>query len=96
MRLCYWYTENMLIFTHVVIAILGLMQATYGLISPSHAKIRVTYVFTTATIATGTYLAWSLHTSIVQACESGLTYLALILAATLATRYRLVRMQQNK
>lgn len=86
----------MLIFTHVAIAILGLMQATYGLISPSRAKVRVTYTFTIATITTGTYLAWSLHSSIVQACESGLTYMALILAATLATRYRLARMQHDK
>ncbi|HUB93130.1 MAG TPA: hypothetical protein VMB52_01360 [Verrucomicrobiae bacterium] len=85
----------MLIFTHVAIALLGLVQATYGLVSPSHAKMRITYAFTGATIASGTYLAWSLHSSIVQSCESGLAYLTLIVAATLATRYRLARMQQQ-
>jgi len=83
------YTKSMLIFIHVIVALAGLAQATYGLIVPSRGKVRATYALTAATFATGTYLVWSLHEPILQSCLGGLTYLALILAATLAARYRL-------
>lgn len=79
----------MLILTHIIIAFLGLAQATYGLIAPSKGKIKVTYMLTAATIGSGTYLVWHLHAPILQSCLSGLTYLSLIIAATLATQYRL-------
>jgi len=85
----------MLIFTHVLVAFLGLAQATYGLVSPSKAKIRITYVFTAATIGSGTYLVWHLHAPILQSCLSGLTYLGLIIAATAATQRRLARATQQ-
>ncbi len=81
----------MLIITHVVIAVLGLAEATYGLIAPSRGKLRITYALTAATLASGAYLVWSLHAPILQSCLSGLTYLSLILAATLATHYRLAK-----
>lgn len=79
----------MLIFTHVVIALLGLVQATYGLIKPSQKKLHATYTFTAATFASGTYLVWHLHANILQSCMSGLMYLSLIVAATVAAQYRL-------
>jgi hypothetical protein len=81
----------MVIILHVTIALLGLAQATYGLFSPSLGKIKLTYALTAATFASGTYLVWQLHTSIVQSCMSGLAYLGFIIAATLATRYRLAK-----
>ena len=83
----------MLIFTHVIIALLGLVQATYGLIAPSRGKLRATYAFTAATFISGTYLVVKLHAPVLQSCESGLAYLALIVAATLAAHYRLTRVQ---
>jgi len=81
----------MLIVLHVVIALCGLAMATYGLIVPSKTKLRITYGLTAATFASGTYLVWQLHSPILQSCLSGLTYLSLILVATVATRYRLAR-----
>ena len=47
----------MVIFIHVLIAFLGLAQASYGLIAPSKRKIKATYTLTAATIGSGTY--WS-------------------------------------
>ena len=79
----------MIILIHVTIALLGLAQATYGLIVPSKGKLRATYAHTAATFASGTYLVWHLHAPVLQSCLSGLTYLGLILAATLATHYRM-------
>jgi hypothetical protein len=79
----------MLIIIHVAIALLGLAQATYGLIVPSKGKLRATYALTAATFASGTYLVWHLHAPVLQSCLSGLTYLGVILAATLATQYRM-------
>lgn len=79
----------MLILTHVTIALLGLLQATYGLIVPSRGKLRATYALTAATFASGTYLVWHLHEPILQSCLSGLMYLAFIVAATAAAHHRL-------
>ena len=79
----------MIILTHVVIALLGLAQATYGLIAPSRGKVRATYLLTLATFVSGAYLVWRLHSPVLQSCESGLAYLALILAATFAAHRRL-------
>lgn len=81
----------MLIILHVTIAILGLVQATYGLVSPSLGKIRTTYALTAATFVSGTYLVWHLHASILQSCMSGLLYLSLIIAATAASHHRLAK-----
>jgi len=85
----------MLILTHVVIALLGLIQATYGLISPSRRKMRATYALTAATVASGTYLVWHLRTPILQSCMSGLFYLSFIIAATLAAQYRLAHRTES-
>lgn len=76
---------------HVLIALTGLMQATYGLIVPSHNKIRMTYLLTLATLVSGGYLVWHLHTPILQSCVSGLVYLGVTLVATLAAKYRLAQ-----
>lgn len=85
----------MLILTHVIIALLGLVQATYGLISPSHTKLRITYGLTVATLASGTYLVWHMHANILQSCMSGLTYLSLIIVATAGAHYRLTRQAER-
>jgi hypothetical protein len=84
----------MLVPIHVTIALLGLVQATVGLMAPSRRKLRLTYVFTVATFGSGAYLAGHLHAPVLQSCLSGLTYLGLILAATLATRYRLSKVTE--
>ena len=86
----------MLILTNVIIALLGLAQATYGLIVPSQGKLRVTYALTAATFVSGSYLVWHLHAPVLQSCLSGLTYLGLILAATLATQYRMHRAAERQ
>lgn len=85
----------MLILTHVLIALLGLIQAGYGLISPSRTNLRITYGLTAATFASGTYLVWHLHSSILQSCISGLTYLSLIIAATVVAHRRLAKQAGN-
>jgi ABC-type microcin C transport system permease subunit YejB len=83
----------MIIFTHVVFALLGLAQASYGMLFPSRGKVRATYLLTLATFASGIYLVWSTHAPLLEACLSGMAYLTLILAATFATRYRLAHVR---
>lgn len=84
----------MLIVLHVAIALLGLLQATFGLVAPSRRKLMATYAFTTATFVSGTYLVVHLHQPLLQSCLSGLTYLSLIIAATVLAHRRLA--QQSK
>ena len=90
------YNVVMFVVLHVGIAILGLVQASYGLIAPSRATLRTTYVLTAGTFASGTYLVWHLHANVLQSCMSGLTYLALIVAATAIARHRLGRLGTGK
>ena len=79
----------MLIITHILIALLGLAAATYGLFVPSQRTLRITYGLTAATFASGTYLVWHLHAPILQSCLSGLTYLGAILVATALSQRRM-------
>ncbi|HUB93323.1 MAG TPA: hypothetical protein VMB52_02365 [Verrucomicrobiae bacterium] len=84
----------MLIIIHVLIALAGLVQATYGLILPSHGKLRATYVLTAATFASGSYLVWRMHSPILQSCLSGLAYLGFVITATIVSQYRLRKASQ--
>lgn len=85
----------MIILIHVFIALLGLVQAAYGLISPSRKNLRITYGLTSATLASGTFLVIHLHANLVKSCMSGLTYLSLIIAATAVAHHRLAKLPNN-
>jgi hypothetical protein len=66
----------MLIVTHVIIALLSLLQATLTLVRPSRAKLHVSYGLVAATLASGTLLVMQMHSPLVSSCFSGLFYLA--------------------
>lgn len=77
------------ILTHVIIAFSSIIYTTYLFVRPSKAKFYVSYGLISATLLSGTYLVWSTHTHMLQACVSGLAYLGLVLAGLVAARYRL-------
>ena len=79
----------MLLLTHITVALLGILQATYALVSPSRRKLQATYGLLAATLASGTYLVISLHAAILSSCLSGLTYTVVIAALSGAAYYRL-------
>lgn len=79
----------MIILIHVIIALASIVATSFAGLSPSSARLRMGGWLITATFATGTYLVLHLHVPLVQACESGLAYLAVAAAGMLVGYYRL-------
>lgn len=79
----------MAVLIHVTIALSSLLFSTYALFSPSENKMKVNYALIAATVASGTYLIYTMPSHMISACFSGLTYLAVALVLTFATRRRL-------
>lgn len=65
------------VITHVVIAISSILYTGYVYLSPSRAKLRISYFLVALTLATGTYLVYVTQSPILQACISGLVYLGI-------------------
>lgn len=79
----------MLIVTHIVFALLSLVQSTTAVVIPSRMAIRTSYALSAATLASGSYLVWSTHAALVSSCTTGLMYLAVIGALTAVAKKRL-------
>ncbi len=82
---------NVILFSHIVVAVSSLVCAIYAIFKPSPSTLRFSYGLTAATLASGTYIVLSTHTSLTQACTTGLVYLGIMTAGLTAARYRLVR-----
>lgn len=80
----------MLVIIHVLIAVSSIGYATYLLISPSKKKLNVTYGLIALTLSSGSYLVWASGAPMLQACMSGLIYLAVVSALVVYARHRLV------
>jgi len=79
----------MLIIFHVFIALLSLATTSLTFISPGRNRLNLCYFLTLGTIATGTYLTILLPAHMVQACISGLIYLAFISVGLASSRKKL-------
>lgn len=91
------YTATqMLLLTHIIIAILSVLQATYALFAPTRAKMYAAYGLVLATLATGTALVWQLHVALMQPCISGLLYLSILAGLLLGANYRLRLVNRTK
>ncbi len=66
----------MILITHIIIALLSIIAATWSLVSPSQFKIRSSIGLVISTIASGTILVVNSHSPLKQACTTGLIYLA--------------------
>lgn len=71
---------------HILIALASIGYTTYLIFFPSKRQLYVSYSLIGLTVASGTYLAISLHTNILQTCETGLAYLAIVLTALVLAR----------
>lgn len=86
----------MIVTLHVVIAVLSLGFTSFLYFRPSTSKLLVAYGFVAATLASGTYLVWSAPVHMVQACTSGLLYLALVSVGIIAARAKLAKLVTTK
>lgn len=83
------YTGIMIILIHVIIALTSIVIASVAFFRPTMKKLFVSYGFIFATIASGTYLLVTIPSHILQSCLTGLAYLTIVSAATIAAHVRL-------
>jgi hypothetical protein len=83
------YTITMLLFIHISVALLGLLQAGWAALSPSRKKINSTNALTAATVTSGAALVWTTHSPLTQACGTGFAYLAVIMSIAWVAGHRL-------
>lgn len=86
----------MALLIHIIIAITSVAFTTLLFVVPTHAKFRVNYALIGLTLATGTYLVVSTNTSMLKACISGLLYISVVTAGTIAARYRYARREAQQ
>lgn len=79
----------MIILIHVIIALSSLAATTASVISPTQARLRTSYSLVAATLISGTYLVLGTHANILEACLTGLGYLAVALTGLFSARRRL-------
>jgi len=84
-----------LLLTHIVIALGGLVIAAASLFTLSHKMITWSYALTAGTIATGTVLVFMTGNQL-KSCLSGLLYLSAVLAMTAVAKYRLAAKNADK
>lgn len=85
----------MVVFLHVVVALLGIVLATLSFFSPSKARFIITYSFIAGTLASGLYLVWLMPSKMLHMCTAGLIYTVITGAITLAARVRLAKLQKG-
>lgn len=81
---------NMLLITHIIIALGSLAATTFAYFSPSNVALRVSYALIASTLLSGTYLAVTSPAHMVQVCISGLTYVAVATVGVIAARRKFV------
>ncbi len=81
----------MIILLHVCIALLSIVSASWAFIRPSRRRIYLSCGLVVGTLLSGTYLVLSLHSPLMQTCETGLTYLAIVSFGIAGAWYRLAR-----
>ncbi|MEP6710522.1 MAG: hypothetical protein ABJA64_02290 [Candidatus Saccharibacteria bacterium] len=86
----------MLVILHVLIALSSIIAVSVAFALPSAFKLRLSYVTIAATLMSGTYLVVVAPAHMVQACESGLVYTAVVLVGIMATRAKLARLELDR
>ncbi len=86
----------MIIFLHVVIALLGIVSATYGYFRPTNTNLRISYSLVAATFASGFYLVWREPATILHMCLTGIFYLSVVSVGIVLSRRKLLTLQSEQ
>lgn len=85
----------MMLLLHIVIAFSGMVFTAYTYLAPSKRKLRASYAFAAATLATGTYLLVISPSHLVEACVMGLIYFAIVGAGVYLAQHKLAYQTTN-
>lgn len=85
-----------MLLVHISIAIVSLIWTAMTWAAPSSKKLLGSYGLIAGTLATGTILVISTHQAMLQACATGLLYVTVTMAATLASQRKLAAVRQQR
>ena len=85
----------MILIFHIFVALASLALSTVLFFAPSVRKLHVTYGLVALTLGSGTYLVAASPAHMLQACVSGLSYLAAVSVGIVAARYKLARVKDK-
>ena len=85
----------MVVLIHVIIALTSITVASFLFFKPSAPLMKYSYGLIAGTVASGSFLVVMSPSHALHACVAGLVYTAIVTAATLAARVKLVRQQQE-
>lgn len=86
----------MILLTHIIIALASVAWASVTFFKPTHKKFITSYALIVATIGSGTALIVVDSSAMLHACVSGLIYVILITAITVAAQMKLHKLQAVK
>jgi hypothetical protein len=86
----------MITIIHVIIAVLGIIWTTYGYVRPAKAGLRASYALVALTFVSGFYLVWHEPAQMIRACTTGLVYLGVVSLGILATRRKLISLENEQ
>ena len=79
----------MILGIHIALAIISIIYASYVVISPSKIKLRITYLLTLGTIASGLAMILVNPAHLGQTCVKGAVYIGFMIAASIVAQKRL-------
>lgn len=82
---------SLLLITHILIALTGIVVTTILLFSPSDLKFKATYLFLAGTIGTGTVLIVTSPAHMLQSCVMGIAYSAFVVTGIVIAKKRLAK-----
>jgi hypothetical protein len=85
----------MILVIHIIAALAGIGLSTYSFLSPSIAKIRLSYLAVLLTILSGTIIVIKDHLSILSVCLSGLLYVGFTVSGLVGAQHKLARQTQK-
>lgn len=86
----------MILTVHILIAVSSLLLALYTLFVPTQKKLSISYGLIGLTVVSGTYMILATPSHMMQACASGLTYLAVVFVMIAFARRKLVAVTTDK
>ncbi len=85
----------MIVILHVFIALMSIVHITFAYFRPTKRQLYVSYSFVALTLISGVGLVVTEPTHMIQACTSGLVYLATMTVAIMATSVKLARIKST-
>jgi hypothetical protein len=86
----------MVVLLHVIIALTSIVVSSSLFFKPSARFMKLSIGLIVGTLASGSYLIATAPSHMVEVCTVGLVYLAIVVAATLAARVKLARIQEQQ